>query len=69
MAQLTVESVEKTKSVAEKESPPKARSRKGVDESCQGRCLRVVKKLVKQGIIEGGKIGLLKGMMEGFDNT
>ena len=50
--------------IAESEPPPQARTWGERIENCQVWCVRVVKKLVEQGMVEAQKIEMLEKMMQ-----
>ena len=58
------EQVRVVEEVARSEMPPRARDRAAVRENCQGWCVRVVGWLVAMGIVGGGKVEMMRGMLE-----
>lgn len=64
LAVLTEEQAGVVEQVAREEMPPRARDRAAVRENCQGWCVRVVGRLVRMGVVEGGKVEMMRGMLE-----
>lgn len=64
LAVLTWEQARVVEEVAREEVPPRARDRAAVRENCQGWCVRVVERLVRMGVVGGGKVEMMRGMLE-----
>lgn len=64
LATLSDEQATKVKEIAERETPPSAPNRLAVRETCQGWAVRVIARLVDEGIVEKGKLHMGKGMVE-----
>lgn len=52
------------KHIAEQEPPPRARDKKSVTENCQGWTMRVVSKLVNEGIVMPQKLDMARSMLQ-----
>ena len=50
--------------IAKEEPAPRAESRAAVTENCQGWVIRVLRRLVEEGIVEQNKVTMLQGYME-----
>jgi hypothetical protein len=67
LGNLSDDQVGELTEVAKKEKPPRAKSRREVDENCQGWCVRVVKTLSERSWVKSEWVNRIEGMMEGFD--
>lgn len=67
LGHLSKEQVEMMTKIATNEKPPRAASRRDVDENCQGWCVRVVKRLIEKGWVKKEWLHKTESMMEGFD--
>ena len=63
---LSEEQERRVDEIARGETPPRAKSRREVKENCQGWTVRVLKRLVGEGIVDGGggHVGWLEGVMD-----
>jgi hypothetical protein len=61
---LTDEMLKRVDEIAKGERPPSAPNRAAVTEHCQGWTVRVVKRLVEEGIVEERVVGVLEGCMD-----
>ncbi|KAE8344836.1 hypothetical protein BDV24DRAFT_160139 [Aspergillus arachidicola] len=52
------------KSIADRETPPYAVSRREVKENCQGWVVRVIGRLVEEGTVSGSKLEMARAMMQ-----
>jgi hypothetical protein len=65
---LTDEELDRVDEIAKGEKPPSAPNRAAVTEHCQGWSVRVVKRLVEEGVVEGRLVGVLEGCMDPIRN-
>lgn len=52
------------KSIADRETPPYAVNRREVKENCQGWVVRVIGRLVEEGIVSDSKLEMAREMMQ-----
>ncbi|CAG8377393.1 unnamed protein product [Penicillium salamii] len=52
------------KQIAEQEPPPRAKDRKSVTENCQSWTMRVIARLVKEGIVMSQKLEVARSMLQ-----
>ncbi|CAG8939434.1 unnamed protein product [Penicillium salamii] len=52
------------KQIAEQEPPPRAKDRKSVTENCQSWTMRVIARLVKEGIVMSQKLEMARSMLQ-----
>lgn len=64
LAEVSEEQAGIVKEIAEGEMPPRAEDRKAVRENCQGWCVRVLGRLAGRGVVERGKVEIVRQLME-----